>query len=105
MSGATVVLTNRQDGDVLTVVESSLPPGVSYTSVVSPDGQTVTITLTGETFTGTPDRDFYERIGRQSLLSLTKRGEPDDYRRIPLLDDALAEHDFIDFDEPYRLGR
>ena len=21
------------------------------------------------------------------------------------IDDALAEHDFIDFDEPYRLGR
>lgn len=33
--------------------------------------------------------DFYERIGREALLSLVKPGEPDDYRRIPLLDDSL----------------
>lgn len=38
---------------------------------------------------GIPDRDVYERIGREALLSLVKPGESDDYRRIPLRDDAL----------------
>jgi hypothetical protein len=38
---------------------------------------------------GVPDGEFYETIGRQALLQLIKPGEPDDYRRIPLLDRAL----------------
>ena len=38
---------------------------------------------------GTPDSDFYETIGREALLSLIKPGEADDYRRLPLTDDAL----------------
>ena len=38
---------------------------------------------------GVPDSDFYERIGREALLSLIKVGESDDYRRIPLRDDKL----------------
>ena len=38
---------------------------------------------------GIPDSHFYERIGREALLSLIKVGESDDYRRIPLLDDTL----------------
>jgi hypothetical protein len=38
---------------------------------------------------GVPDREFYERIGREALLALVKPGEPDEYRRIPLRDDRL----------------
>jgi hypothetical protein len=38
---------------------------------------------------GIPDHDFYERIGREALLSLVKPGEPDAYRRIPLSDPTL----------------
>jgi hypothetical protein len=38
---------------------------------------------------GTPDSDFYEKIGRNALLSLVKQGEFDDYRRLPLERDSL----------------
>ncbi len=34
-------------------------------------------------------RAAYEKIGRAALLALVKRGDPDDYRRKPLLSDAL----------------
>jgi hypothetical protein len=36
-----------------------------------------------------PDRDFYEGIGRRALAALVKPSDPDAYRRLPMIDEAL----------------
>jgi hypothetical protein len=51
------------------------------TSFSGPTSVKVFETPTGQ---GTPSADDYENIGRAALLSLIKKGEADDYRRLPL---------------------